>query len=91
MAENKKLTRRHCHRRKPSSSESSRLANVSRANRAVEDGQYQKAIQLLSSNGLADVTADVFDEILAKPPQADPSCIPSDPLTPPLQVQKWIL
>ena len=62
------------------------MANVSRARRAVEDGQYRKAIQLLSSYGLADVTADVFDEILAKHPQVDPPCIPSDPLPPPLQV-----
>ena len=86
MAENERLNRRHHNRRKPPSSESLRLANISRARQAVGDGQYRKAIQSLSSDGLADVTTDVFDEIQAKHPQADPHCIPSDPFPPPLQV-----
>ena len=86
VAENERLKRRH--RRNLSSSGSSQLANASRARRAVEDGQYRKAIQSLSSDGLADATEDVFDEMLTKHPQAGPPCIPSDPVPPPLQVRE---
>ena len=86
MAENERL--KHHHRRNLSSSGSSQFANASRARRAVEDGQYRKAIQSLSSDGLADATEDVFDEMLTKHPQADPPCIPSDPVPPSLQVRE---
>ena len=53
--------------------------NASRARRAVEEGQYRKAIQALSSSGLANVTPDVIDEMLSKHPQCAPPTIPSDP------------
>ncbi len=49
-----------------------------RARRAVENGQYRKAIQALSSGGLAQVTPKVLDEMVVKHPQAPP--LPS-PLT----------
>ena len=53
--------------------------NASRARRAVEEGQYRKAIQALSSSGLANVTPDVIDEMLdlSKHPQSAPPTIPS--------------
>ena len=74
---------RRCHRRAPSDSpESLRLANTRQARRAVEDGQYNKAIQTLSSAGVTQAIDDVIAEMLAKHPQAGPPSIPSDP-TPP--------
>ena len=85
-AENERL--KHRHRQNVSSSGSSQLANASLARRAFEDGQYGKAIQSLPSDGLADATEDVFDEMLTKHPQAGPPCIPSDPVPPPLQVRE---
>ena len=57
---------------KPTSSESLRRSNATRARRAVEDGQYKKALQSLTSMGLAPPSSDVFDEMLAKHPQSDP-------------------
>ena len=57
---------------KPTSSESLRRSNTTRARRAVEDGQYKKALQSLTSMGLAPPSSDVFDEMLAKHPQSDP-------------------
>lgn len=53
--------------------------NASRARRAVEEGQYRKAIQALSSSGLANVTPDVIDEMLdlSKHPHSVPPTIPS--------------
>lgn len=86
VAENDRLKRHHC--RRPSSIESLRLANARRAHRAVEDGHYRKAIQSLSSAGLASATADVVDEMVAKHPQAGPSCIPSGTAPSPVQVRE---
>ena len=38
----------------------------------MEDGQYKKAPQSLTSMGLALPSTEVFNEMLAKNPQADP-------------------
>ena len=54
--------------------------------RAVEDGQYRKAIQALASDGLFLPTVEVVDEMLSKHPQVTPPSIPADSVPPPTQV-----
>ena len=49
-----------------------RSSNTIRARRAVEEGQYHKAIQFLSSDGVAPANVEVFSEMLLKHPQASP-------------------
>ena len=70
----------------PPSAESTRSTNARRARRAVENGQYKKAIQSLSSAGFAPPSEDVLDEMLAKHPQ---SGRPLFPLTKPRLLFKW--
>ena len=80
---------RHLQKRRfktPPSDESVRSANARRARRAVEDGQYRKAIQSLSSDGIAPASSEVLDEMLSKHPQSGPPPIPADPVPPPVQV-----
>ena len=61
---------RMCSRgRRKASSESQLVHNVRRACRAVEEGQYRKAIQLLSFRGLVQASDEVSNEMLAKHPQ----------------------
>ena len=55
---------------KKSSEEELRKANVHWVRLVVEDGQYRKAIQVLTSGGLVDVTPDVLMEMHVKHPQA---------------------
>ena len=65
--------------------DSLRHSNVSRARRAVKDGQYRKALQSLTSAGLAQPSQPVVDEMRAKHP---PSCLPtlpSGPAPPPVR------
>ena len=63
---------------KTTSPESLRCSNATRARREVADGQYKKALQCLTSMGLASPSSEVFNEMLAKHPQADPpSIVPS--------------
>lgn len=59
-----------------------RAANVRRAKRAVQAGQYRKGIQALSSEGLALPTDAILEEMQSKHPQAP---LPSTPslLAPP--------
>ena len=64
---------------KPPSCESLRRSNASRARRAAEDGQYKKALQSLTSMGLAPPSPEVFNEMLAKHPQSDPPRISDMP------------
>ena len=71
---------------KVSSDESRRRSNAERARRAVADGQYKKALQSLTSMGLASHSTDVFNEMSAKHPQADPPLVPEAPSPPPIQV-----
>ncbi len=56
-----------------------RQDNVRRARRAVEDGQYRKAIQALTSGGLAPSSPEVLAEMLAKHPQSAPTPTPAGP------------
>ena len=63
-------------------------ANIHRARRAVEDGQFRKAIQILSSDGIAHSSSDVYDTMLSKHPQSDPPAIPSTPLPPAVRVSE---
>ncbi|CAI8046120.1 hypothetical protein GBAR_LOCUS25494, partial [Geodia barretti] len=71
---------------KPLSAESRRRSNATRARRAVEDGQYRKAIQSLTSMGLALASSDVFNEMLEKHPSVDPPTIPETPPPNPIVV-----
>ena len=61
--------RRHVPK-KPSNLDSLRAANARRARRTVEAGQYRKAIQALTSEGLSPPTSDILDEMLTKHPQS---------------------
>ena len=73
-------------RPKGATSESLQAANARCAHRVVEAGQYRKAIQFLSSAGLAQASIEVVNEMRAKHPQADPPSIPPAPTPPPVQV-----
>ena len=77
-------------RRKPKkeSSESLLTANARRARRAMENGQYKKATQALTSSGLAQASQEVLVEMLAKHPQVDPPLIPSDPIPSPVMINE---
>ena len=70
----------------PPSAESNRSTNARRARRAVENGQYKKATQSLSSAGFAPPSEDVLDEMLAKHPQSGASPSSFDEAPPPVQV-----
>ena len=77
------------HRRgrpKKVTSESSHVANARRARRAMEDGQYKKAIQSLTSDGLAPASAEVYEEMLAKHPQSLHPPSPATPAPTPVQI-----
>ncbi len=77
-------------RRKPKkeTSVSLRAANAHRARRAMEDGQYKKATQALTSSGLAQASTEVLAEMLAKHPQNDPPQLPSHPVPTPIQINE---
>ena len=77
------------HRRgrpKKVTSESSRVANARRARRAMEDGQYKKAIQSQTSDGLAPASAEVYEEMLAKHPQSPHPPSLATPAPTPVQI-----
>ena len=71
--------------KKASNLDSLRAANARRARRAVEAGQYRKAIQALTSEGLSPPTSDILDEMLTKHPQSLPPTTPS-PAPPSLKI-----
>ena len=81
MNEQDRLRRRR--RPKNESSVSIRATNARRARRAMEDGQFKKATQALTSNGLAQASPDVLAEMLAKHPQDVPPQTPPPPPPPP--------
>ena len=56
----------------------------------MEDGQYRKAIQSLTSVGLAQASADIANEMLAKH-QANPPHLPPDPVPPPVQISEGVV
>ena len=66
--------------------ESLRLANAQRACQAVEDGQYRKAQQALTFDGLAQASTEVYKEMLAKHTQDSISSIPPITAPSPLKV-----
>ena len=72
-------SKRLCQRRplpndnSPAQSTSQRHHNIRRARSAVQDGQYSKAIQALTSEGLAPPSTEV---LLTKHPQAPPAALP---------------
>ena len=77
-------------RRRPKkiSPESMRSANARRARRAMEDGQYRKATQALTSDGLAEASPEVLAEMLAKHPQDDLPLISHLPLPTPIKIDE---
>ena len=84
LEEEDRLTQR---RRKPKKiTAESRAANARRVRRAMEDGQYKKATQDLTSGGLAQASAEVYEEMLAKHPQVNSPPTPTAPAPPPVQV-----
>lgn len=50
-----------------------------RAEKLARSGQYGRAIQALSSSGLADDTEEVFEALTAKHPQGSPPTLPPGP------------
>ena len=77
---------RHTHKKskkKKTPLETQRKSNARRARQAIGEGRYRKAIQALSSGGLAQVTPEVMEQMLAKHPQPPPPLIPPDPTPPP--------
>ena len=62
--------------------------NTIRACRAVEDGKYKKALQSLTSAGLAKLSNDVLVEMRAKHPVSSIPNLPTDPPPPTVQVSK---
>ena len=65
---------RHTHKKskKKTPLETQRKSNARRARQAIGEGRYRKAIQALSSGGLAQVTPEVMEQMLAKHPQPPP-------------------
>ena len=76
----------HQRKLKKMSAESLRATNARRARRAVEDGQYKKATQTLTSDGLAQASPEVFAEMLMKHPQGDLPLIPQDQVPAPIKI-----
>ena len=88
-AENDRLTcRLQKIQSRPASQESLKSANSRRARRrrACEDGQFRKAIQSLSSVGLASPSGDVLEAMRSKHPSAPPPSPFSSPAPSPVQV-----
>ena len=84
LEENNRLNRNQSQKHMNSSA----TANINRARRAVEDGQYRKAIQILSSAGFAPTPTNVFDIMLGKHPHAAPPPIPSSPVPPAVRISE---
>ena len=64
-----------------------RASNARRAKRAVEAGQYRKAIQALTSEGLAPASSETLAEMLAKHPSGSLPPTPSSPPPPPPNIE----
>ncbi len=67
-------------RRQSRSSAPTSTSNFRRAWRAVQDGRYSKAIQGLTSDGLASLSPEILHEMRKKHPQAPPPSVPLDPV-----------
>ena len=85
-AADSRLKLRHLSQKSKCSPESLRRVNSSRARQAVEDGEYRKAIQYLTSSGLAQVSTDVVNEMVIKHPSGVPPSFPSDSVPSPVEV-----
>ena len=72
------LSRQSRHRRH-GPPRSPRAFNAARARRFVEEGQYRKASQALTSHGLADPDEDSLEAMLQKHPQVPPPDLPNSP------------
>ena len=70
-------------KRQSRSSSSTSASNFRRAKRAVQDGQYSKAIKALTSDGLASPSPEILQEMQSKHPQAPPPSVPPDPVPSP--------
>ena len=66
---------RHPKKQKKESSELLWAANARWASQAVQDGQYKLAIQAVTSSGLAQVSEEVYHEMVAKHSQVDPPSV----------------
>ena len=69
-------------RRSGKATSSSTSHNIRRARLAAQEGQYSKAINALTSNGLASPSPEILQEMLVKHPQAPPPSVPPDPAPP---------
>ena len=77
-------------RKQPKVQEGSlQVTNARRARRAVADGQYKKAMQVLAYNGIGEESEEVFQELLSKHPQADPLTPSSDFVPPSIMISRW--
>ena len=78
---------------KPSSSSaiSQRNHNARRARVAIQDGLYSKAINALTSEGLASASPEVLREMQNKHPQASPPALPLGPVPPPLSLSEVVV
>ena len=66
VAADSRFKQRHSSHKAKCSPESLHRVNLSRARQAVEDGEYRKAMQYLTSGGLAQVSTDVVNEMVLK-------------------------
>ena len=71
--------------------ESQHADTVCRARQAVEQGQYRKAIQLLSSSGPVQASEEVRYEMLIKHPRAAPPRLPPLPTPPPVRIEQPVV
>ena len=73
------------------SSISQQSSNARRAKLAVQDGQYRKVIQALTSQGLASPSPEVIQEMQAKHPQAPPPTMPFGPVPPSAKISESVV
>ena len=66
--------------------EAVKCGNSTCACQAVADGQYRKALQCLTSAGIASTTEDVIAKMTEKHPSAAPPLMPPDPVPPSVTV-----
>ena len=64
------------------------FSNIHRALLAAEDGQYHKALQALSSVGIAPPSKEVLEAMTSKHPQSALPTIPASPLPQPVHVSE---
>ena len=59
----------------PASDQTTEAAKLGRCKQAMEDGQFGKAGKILSSDGLAAVSLEVYQEMLSKHPSPPSSSV----------------